>query len=115
VEATCLHLHPRFDLPRISQLLKLLFAQSLMRSKDGFALDVLQLRYPFPYIVPIGIALLRLTDRIEDRVRRLPAIGIVRHVPIDEMGREVPVIFKHQSKVKQDRFSDVQTDLSPLR
>jgi hypothetical protein len=43
---------------RVIQLLELRLAQTLVRRKDGLALDVLQLRHPFADEITLGVGLL---------------------------------------------------------
>ena len=76
---------------RVSQLLKLFFAQSRIRREDSFPLHILQLRHPFANVVAIGIVALSLADRIEDGITRLPALRVVAEVPVDQRLGEVPL------------------------
>lgn len=79
-------LHMRAWIP---QLLKLALPQPLVRGENRLALHILQLRNPFSDVVAVFVAFLGLGDRVENRVRGLPAVGVVAEVPVDEVGGEV--------------------------
>ena len=73
----------------VIQLLELGLAKTLMRSKDSLALNVFQFRHPLTDKVAIRIALLCLRHRIENGIARLPALRIIRHIPINEVLGEI--------------------------
>lgn len=88
LQTSLLGLLPIHMRPRISQFLKLLLAQPLVRRVYRFPLDILQLGDPFADIITTGIIPLSLGHRIEDRIARFPSLRVVAEIPIDEVFSE---------------------------
>lgn len=82
VHATCLCSLPVNTRLGITCLFEGLRIEPLIWGEHGLAFDMFEFGHPPPNVVTVDIVILTLCCGIEDRVRGLPPLSIVAHVPV---------------------------------